>query len=73
MTKKAKSKIAELGYDPELGARPLRRMILKLIQNPISKLILENKLNNVDSVNIEVKSNTLLFTADEKVLDKVEI
>ena len=73
LTKKAKSKIAELGYDPELGARPLRRMILKLIQNPISKLILENKLNNVDSVNIEVKSNTLLFTADEKVLDKVEI
>ena len=35
--------------------------------------LLENKLNNVDSVNIEVKSNTLLFTADEKVLDKVEI
>tara|TARA_B100001750_G_scaffold243973_1_gene260308 strand:- start:2829 stop:5279 length:2451 start_codon:yes stop_codon:yes gene_type:complete len=73
LTKKAKSKIAELGYDPELGARPLRRMILKLIQNPISKLILENKLNDVDSVNIDVKSNTLLFTTNNKVLDKVEI
>ena len=58
LTKKAKSKIAELGYDPELGARPLRRMILKLIQNPISKLILENKLNDVDSVNI-----CLLYTS----------
>jgi ATP-dependent Clp protease ATP-binding subunit ClpC len=73
LTKKAKSKIAGLGYDPELGARPLRRTILKLIQNPISKLILENKLNKVNNVIIDVKSNALIFTTDEKVLDKVEI
>ena len=73
LTKKAKSKIAEHGYDPELGARPLRRMILKLIQNPISKLMLENKLNGVDSLMIDVKSNDLLFTVNEEVLDKVEI
>jgi len=73
LTKKAKSKIAEHGYDPELGARPLRRMILKLIQNPISKLMLENKLNGVDSLIIDVKSNDLIFTVNEEVLDKVEI
>ena len=73
LTKKAKRKIAEHGYDPELGARPLRRMILKLIQNPISKLILENKLNKVDRVIIDVKSNALIFTTGEEVLDRVEI
>ena len=35
--------------------------------------MLENKLNGVDSLMIDVKSNDLLITVNEEVLDKVEI
>lgn len=40
----AKELIAEKGFDPEFGARPIRRMITELIENPLSDLILNGKI-----------------------------
>ncbi|GAG27391.1 unnamed protein product, partial [marine sediment metagenome] len=40
ITERAKKKIAEEGYDPDFGARPLRRAIQRLIENPLSEEIL---------------------------------
>jgi ATP-dependent Clp protease ATP-binding subunit ClpA len=40
---RAIEEIAKRGFDPQYGARPLRRIIQRLIENPISVGILENK------------------------------
>ncbi len=42
--------LAEAGYDPEFGARPMRRAIQDLVENRLAELILEKKLNRRDVV-----------------------
>ncbi len=48
LTKDAKVLIAEEGYDPAFGARPLKRTIQKLIQNPLALMVLEGKFGEGD-------------------------
>ena len=43
--------IADKGFDPVYGARPLRREIVSSIEDPLSEQILEQKINNGDTVN----------------------
>ena len=49
---KAKAKLAELGYDPIYGARPLKRVIQKELTNPISKSLLEGKYKPGDTIDV---------------------
>src|SRR5688572_3389651 len=44
--------LAEQGYQPEFGARPLKRLIQRLIQDPLSEAILEGKIADKQLVNI---------------------
>ena len=44
--------IAEKGYDPVYGARPLKRVIQNSLQNPIAELILAGKLSDVDVIEV---------------------
>ncbi|MBS1169111.1 MAG: clpB [Burkholderiaceae bacterium] len=57
----ALQKIAEAGFDPVYGARPLKRAIQQQIENPISRLILEGKLGPKDTVVVGVKGGELTF------------
>ena len=57
----ALSKIAEAGFDPVYGARPLKRAIQQLIENPLSKLILEGKYLPKQVVHITVDDGQLVF------------
>jgi ATP-dependent Clp protease ATP-binding subunit ClpB len=56
-------KIAEAGFDPVYGARPLKRAIQQEIENPLSKMILAGKFGPKDVVHIAVKDGALEFTA----------
>jgi len=58
----ALQKIAEAGFDPAYGARPLKRAIQQQIENPISRMILEGKLGPKDTVQIGVKGGELSFS-----------
>jgi len=40
--------LAEVGYDPEFGARPMRRAIQDKVENQLAELILSKKLNRRD-------------------------
>lgn len=53
--------IAEAGYDPIYGARPLKRAIQQMIENPLSKLVLEGKYGPKQVVHINVKDGHLVF------------
>ncbi|SDX19900.1 ATP-dependent Clp protease ATP-binding subunit ClpB [Collimonas sp. OK242] len=57
----ALQKIAEAGYDPVYGARPLKRAIQQQIENPLSKLILEGKFGPKDRVHINVNNGEIVF------------
>lgn len=67
ITERAKKKIAEEGYDPDFGARPLRRAIQRLIENPLSEEILQGTLKRGDRVVADLKDNSIVFAKKEKV------
>ncbi len=60
---KAKKTLAERGYDPVYGARPLKRIIQRDIQNPLALQILEGKVKDGDKVEVDVDDkNEFVFT-----------
>jgi ATP-dependent Clp protease ATP-binding subunit ClpB len=62
----ALQKIAEAGYDPVYGARPLKRAIQQQIENPLSKLILSGRFGPKDTIPVRVKGGSLSFESFEK-------
>ncbi len=62
LTNAAKNYIADVGYDPVYGARPLKRAIQKELENPIATKILENTFIEGDTILVEVNDNGLNFT-----------
>ncbi|QJQ05219.1 ATP-dependent chaperone ClpB [Undibacterium piscinae] len=54
-------KIAEAGFDPVYGARPLKRAIQQQIENSLSKLILQGKFGPKDVIMIDVENGNLVF------------
>jgi ATP-dependent Clp protease ATP-binding subunit ClpB len=62
----ALNKIAEAGFDPLFGARPLKRAVQNLIENPLSKEILEGKFAPGDGIGVDVADDRLVFTKQAK-------
>ncbi|MDD5016085.1 MAG: AAA family ATPase, partial [Atribacterota bacterium] len=65
-TEGAEELLAKEGYDPNFGARPLRRTIERLIENPISEKILAGEFKEGDCVLIKVKDGKILFSKKKK-------
>ncbi|NHZ63655.1 ATP-dependent chaperone ClpB [Massilia genomosp. 1] len=61
VSEEALQKIAEAGYDPVYGARPLKRAIQQQIENPLSKLILSGRFGPKDTIPVRVKGGSLSF------------
>ena len=61
LSDKAKALVAREGFDPVYGARPLKRAIQKLILNPLSLEILEGKIHEGQTIQVDVKNDTLQF------------
>jgi ATP-dependent Clp protease ATP-binding subunit ClpB len=61
--------LAEQGFDPQFGARPLKRLIQKEIVNQLSKRILAGDIDKSEPVLVDVFDNTVVFRneAHEKV------
>ncbi len=54
VTPPAAALIATEGYDPAFGARPLKRAIQRLVQNPLAVRILEGELEDGDAIRVDV-------------------
>jgi len=61
VSKKAKNFLAEEGFDPKLGARPLKRTIQKMILDPLSLKIVGGDLKEGDNVSIDAKKEKIVF------------
>lgn len=60
-SKAAKHHIAQAGYDPAFGARPLRRALLQLVQNPLSLEMLQGQFPAGSTIGVECVEDTLQF------------
>jgi ATP-dependent Clp protease ATP-binding subunit ClpB len=60
---KARERVAEEGYDPTYGARPLKRAIQRLLQDPLALKILGGELLPGDTVKVDTAQEGLSFTA----------
>ena len=61
VTKKAMDHIATIGYDPQFGARPIKRVIQKNLLNELSKMILEEKVDKNSMIVVDEKDGKLVF------------
>jgi ATP-dependent Clp protease ATP-binding subunit ClpB len=69
LTDEAKVVVGEEGYDPQFGARPLKRAIQRLIQDPLSKKILSGEVRDGDTVVVEAgHEGQLVFRTAVEVL-----
>ncbi|HEY9847244.1 MAG TPA: AAA family ATPase, partial [Candidatus Caenarcaniphilales bacterium] len=61
LTQAAQSHIAEVGYDPVYGARPLKRAIQKGLENPIATKLLDNTFTEGDTILVDFVEGSLCF------------
>jgi len=62
LTEAAKRRLAEEGYDPVYGARPLKRVIQRQIQDRLALAILQGQFGEGDTVHIDVVNGELVFS-----------
>ena len=63
--------LADAGYDPVYGARPLKRVIQRQIQNPLANLILAGQINDGDTVAVTVENGELKIGGEASTLPAV--
>ena len=61
LTDEAKNVLAEAGWDPTYGARPLKRAIQRMIENPLALRLLEGDFGEGDAVRVDAKDGELFF------------
>ena len=65
VTQSAKELLATKGYDPNFGARPLRRVIQDEVEDMLSEELLEGKMQAGDTVVIDVKDDKFVINTTE--------
>ena len=69
-TREALDKLSEAGYDPGFGARPLRRVLQRMIEDPMSEMILKGEIPNGSKIIIEPNDISYEDVAeDESIVD----
>jgi ATP-dependent Clp protease ATP-binding subunit ClpB len=61
LTDAAKDFLAEAGWDPTYGARPLKRAIQRIVENPLAMRLLDNEFAEGDTVLVDVRDGELVF------------
>jgi ATP-dependent Clp protease ATP-binding subunit ClpB len=65
LTDEARDMLAQRGYDPAYGARPLKRVIQKMVQDPLAEAILEGTIHDGETVKIDAGKTGLTFNGKE--------
>ncbi len=62
----AQDYLAELGYDPVYGARPLKRAIQRMVENPLATKLLEGTFSEGDTIVVDYQDGSLCFNHQNK-------
>ncbi|MGH9120711.1 MAG: NDP-hexose 4-ketoreductase, partial [Acidimicrobiales bacterium] len=65
LTQDAKFLVVERGYDPTLGARPLRRALQRLVEDPLSERILWKEFHAGETILVDALDGEIVFRAIE--------
>jgi ATP-dependent Clp protease ATP-binding subunit ClpA len=70
LTPAARRLVATEGHDPAFGARPLKRAVQRLVENPLARALLEGRFPPGSHIvgNADPASGTLLFTAGDEIV-----
>jgi len=66
LTPEASDKIAEIGYDPDLGARPLRRVVQNKIEDAVSDGVLSGRFLPGDTIRVVVRDDEVVLAVDRE-------
>ncbi|HEX3256265.1 MAG TPA: ATP-dependent chaperone ClpB [Gaiellaceae bacterium] len=61
LTEAAKETLAEAGWDPTYGARPLKRALQRMVENPLAMRLLEGDFSDGDSIRVDAQNGELVF------------
>jgi len=61
LTDEAKEALADAGWDPAYGARPLKRAIQRLVENPLALRLLEGDFADGDAIRVDARDGELVF------------
>lgn len=61
----AKLKLAKDGFDPHFGARPLKRLIVREIETPVSRMLIAGELQEGETLKVSVEDSHMKFTVDK--------
>jgi len=70
LTDAAKKQIAKEGYDPEYGARPLKRALQKKVEDRLSEELLKGNISKGSSVVVDYKDGQFVVTDEKKSVSK---
>jgi len=69
LTDRAKDLLAEKGYDPALGARPLRRTIQRMVEDPLSEKLLYKEFTAGQTIIVDARDDDIVFEATSRPPD----
>ena len=69
VTEAAREYLAKIGYDPDFGARPLKRTIQRNLQDPLALKILSGEFHEGDTIHVDRGEDGLIFRADVPVME----
>jgi len=69
-TTEALAALAQLGYDPDMGARPLRRVIQQKVEDPLSDALLSGDFANGDTVVVDVVDDEVVLRRGDEIIAK---
>jgi ATP-dependent Clp protease ATP-binding subunit ClpC len=72
LTPEAKEYLAEKGYDPTLGARPLRRAIQRMVEDPLSEKLLWKEFGPGQTIVVDVVEGEIAFRAFDSIVEPPE-
>jgi ATP-dependent Clp protease ATP-binding subunit ClpB len=67
LSPEARDLLAKRGYDPVFGARPLKRTIQRMVENPLAVEVLAGRFQESDHIRVEVDGETLGFHKEAPV------
>ncbi|MDQ3832498.1 MAG: hypothetical protein M3315_02475, partial [Actinomycetota bacterium] len=72
-TTEALDKLSDAGYDPAFGARPLRRVLQRMIEDPMSEMILRGEIPNGSKVVIEPNDVSYEDVSEDESIVNIKI
>gem|GEM_PF-2076398 len=66
LTPEASDRIAEIGYDPDLGARPLRRVVQNKIEDAVSDGVLSGRFQPGDTIRVVARDGEVVLAIDRE-------